>query len=200
VHAALQFSALPVMISDVQGLSSSQIVGQDEGGSQVSPGSMTPLPHELEQSLSVEGSQPAGQQPSPPVQRVMGRKEQRAEQFAALPVRTSFVQGLESSQIVGQDEGGSHVSPGSMTPLPHEVEQSMSVEGSHPSGQQPSPALHSVMGWSVHTALQLSALPYRTSRVHGSASAHVVGQEEGGSQVSPGSMMPFPQAVSSPSM
>jgi hypothetical protein len=55
----------------VQALLSSQLVGHVSGGSQVSPLSTTPLPHLAAQSVSVLGSQAAGQQPSPDVQAVM---------------------------------------------------------------------------------------------------------------------------------
>ena len=68
----MQLAALPLMLSAVQTFPSLQLVGQDEGGSQVSPGSTTLLPQEAEQSLSFVASQPEGQQLSPPVQAVMG--------------------------------------------------------------------------------------------------------------------------------
>jgi len=72
VQAASHVSGLPVSISDVQGSESLQLVGQDEGGSQVSPGSIVPSPHVPVQSESVKALQPGGQHPSPPVQAVMG--------------------------------------------------------------------------------------------------------------------------------
>ena len=70
----------------VQVLSSSQLVRQVAGGSQVSPGSTTPLPQVGEQSESVLALHPAGQQPSPEVQVVMDVWLQATLQFALLPV------------------------------------------------------------------------------------------------------------------
>ena len=55
----------------VQALPSSQEVGQEDFGSQVSPFSTTPLPHFGEQSESLLALHPEGQQPSPPKQEVM---------------------------------------------------------------------------------------------------------------------------------
>ena len=55
----------------VQALPSLQVVGQVDPGSQVSPGSTTPLPQLGEQSESVFALHPAGQQPSPATQVVM---------------------------------------------------------------------------------------------------------------------------------
>jgi hypothetical protein len=61
-------------------------VGQDDAGSQVSPFSKTPLPHEGEQSESLLALQPAGQQPSPATQVVMAVWVQATLQVARLPV------------------------------------------------------------------------------------------------------------------
>jgi len=61
------------------------------------------------QSVSLSASQPAGQQPSPDSQAVMGGKKHSAVQFAAEPVSRSSVQGSSSSQEVGQSP--SQVSP-----------------------------------------------------------------------------------------
>ena len=68
-------------------------------------------------------------------------------QAAALPVEASAVQASESSQVEGQDSGGSQVSLGfSTAPLPQLTEQSLSIVALQPAGQQPSrPLLHSVM-------------------------------------------------------
>jgi hypothetical protein len=67
-------------------------------------------------------------------------------QFAGLPVSSSFVQGLPSSQLSGHgiEVPGSHVSPisESITPLPQRVEQSSSTAASHAPRQQPSPSRH----------------------------------------------------------
>ena len=62
IGSADNCSAEPTKISVVHALLSSQVVGQSP--SQVSPNSMFPLPQVSEQSLSVEESQPPGQQPS----------------------------------------------------------------------------------------------------------------------------------------
>jgi hypothetical protein len=56
----------------VQALLSLQLVGQEEEGSQVSPGSTTLLPHWAEQSPSVRALQPVGQQLSPVAQLAIG--------------------------------------------------------------------------------------------------------------------------------
>jgi hypothetical protein len=70
----------------VQALPSSQDVGQDEAGSQVSPFSTTPLPQLGEQSESVLAVHPAGQQPSPEIQAVRLVWLQATLQLALLPV------------------------------------------------------------------------------------------------------------------
>jgi hypothetical protein len=142
----LQLAALPVRVSAVQLLPSSQAAGQEDGGSQVSPGSTTEFPQLAEQSVSFAASQPAGQQPSPPAHAEMGAKLQATLQLAALPVRVSAVQLLPSSQAAGHKEGGSQVSPGSTTEFPQLAEQSVSLTASQPEGQQPSPPVQAVMG------------------------------------------------------
>jgi hypothetical protein len=70
----------------VQALPSLQVVGQVDAGSQVSPGSTTPLPQLGEQSESVFALHPAGQQPSPATQVVMVVKLQATLQLALVPV------------------------------------------------------------------------------------------------------------------
>ncbi len=70
MQAALQLAALPVSRSMVQAMPSLQEVGQLP--SQLSPGSSTPLPQLAEQSESVALVQPAGQQPSPWTQALIG--------------------------------------------------------------------------------------------------------------------------------
>jgi hypothetical protein len=191
-QAALQLAALPVSVSVVHELPSSQEVGHDDCGSQVSPGSTIPFPQDAEQSSSVVPSQVAGQHPSALVQAVMGGYEQAALQLAALPVSVSVVHELPSSHEVGQDEGGSQVSPGSSTPLPQLAGQSLSEFASQPAGQQPSPAVQVVIGVEVHWASQLAALPVSVSVVQALPSSQDVGQEDGGSQVSPDSTTPLP--------
>ena len=71
-----------------------------------------------------------------------------------------MVQELPSSQEVGQEDGGSQVSPVSTAPLPQVGEQSRSVLALHPAGQQPSLAteLQPLLVW-VQTTLHLALLP-----------------------------------------
>lgn len=75
-------------------------------------------------------------------------------QLAALPVSESTVHASLSSQVAGQVEIGSQVSPASTVPFPQVVEQSESPEGSHPAGQQASPAAHATMVVDAQDALQ----------------------------------------------
>ena len=70
----------------MQALPSLHEVGQDDAGSQVSPGSTTLLPQVGEQSESVFAVHPAGQQPSPATQVVMEVWLQVTLQLALLPV------------------------------------------------------------------------------------------------------------------
>ena len=86
LQATLQLALLPVILSMVHVLASSQEVGQDDAGSQVSPGSTTPLPQVGEQSVSVLALHPAGQQPSPDTHVVIAVWLQVALQLALLPV------------------------------------------------------------------------------------------------------------------
>src|SRR5690349_3731618 len=106
-----------------------------------------------------------------------------------------MVQALPSLQLVLHEPGGSHVSPGSVTPLPQAREQSLSVLALQPAGQQPSSLLHWVTCWRRQAAVQLAALPVIESMVQALPSSHVVGHEPGGSQVSPASTTWFPQLV-----
>jgi hypothetical protein len=55
------------------------------------------------------------------------------------------VHALPSLQLVGQDDAGSHVSPGSTTPLLQVGEQSESMFALHPAGQHASPEAHVVI-------------------------------------------------------
>jgi hypothetical protein len=86
LQATLQFWALPVSWSRVQASPSSQLVGHEDGGSQVSRSSTTPLPQFAEQSESVVASHPAGQQPSPEEHAVIAVALQATLQLWALPV------------------------------------------------------------------------------------------------------------------
>jgi hypothetical protein len=89
---------------------------------------------------------------------------QAAVQLALRPVNTSTVQASPSLQEtrVGQELGGSQVSPDSTTPLPQvggQSESALVVLVLHPVGQQPSPALQAVMAVWVQSAVQLALLP-----------------------------------------
>jgi hypothetical protein len=142
LHAA----ALPVIESVVHATPSLQLVGQLAGGSHVSPDSTLPLPHTAAHSASLAPLQPAGQQPSPLVQATMGAWLQAKVHCAALPVLQSVVHESTSSQLGGQLAGGSQVSPGSTTLLPHCERQSVSLLALQPGAQQPSPLAQLVMG------------------------------------------------------
>jgi hypothetical protein len=155
VHCTLQLAALPVLISVLQDSPSSQLVGQTALPvvSQVSPGSITPLPQLFEQSLSVLRVQPIGQQPSPPLHAVIGLTSQPAVHSGALPPVLTVRQALLLGHT-GQRSGGSQVSPDSITLLPHLGMQSGSVVASAPEGQQPSCMPPIVMGIGAQTTAQ----------------------------------------------
>jgi hypothetical protein len=92
----------------------------------------------------------------------------------------------------------SHASPGSITPSPHTAGQSVSVARVPPAGQQPSPETSDVIA--ACEQLALHAIPFSESTVQGFPSSHDVGQPpllagSPGSQVSPASSSPFPQAT-----
>jgi hypothetical protein len=70
------------------------------------------------QSASSASPHSLGQQPSPLTQLTIAVLLHAALQLAALPVMVSTVQPSPSSQLCGQLAGGSHVSPGSIAPLP----------------------------------------------------------------------------------
>ena len=192
-HIELHMAALPVSTSRVQALPSLQLLGQVPMGSHVSPDSTTPFPHDGEQSLSEVALHPAGQHPSPPTHIVIATELHAALQLAALPVSVSVVHALPSSQLVGQLPGGSHVSSGSMTPLPQLGEQSLSEPLLQALGQQPSSSAQASIGVDSHAAVHSAALPMSASTVHALPSSQPVGQFPGGSQVSPSSTTSFPQ-------
>ena len=187
LHATLQFSLEPVMVSMVQAVPSLQPSAQSP--SQVSPVSTAPLPQLAEQSLSVLALQAAGQQPSSSAQAVISAKLQATLQFSGEPVFVSVVQALPSSHSVGQSP--SQVSPGSLMSLPQEVEQSSSTLASQPTGQQPSALTHSEICWWPQAMLQLATEPVAVSMVQALPSLQSAGQSP--SQVSPGSVMSLPQ-------
>jgi len=188
-HWALQVAALPTSESRVQASPSLQVDGQLP--SQVSPVSRVLLPQVGEQSRSVTDVHPAGQQPSPLEQSLMEVCEHAAVQPAALPVSTSRVQAMESSQLVGQLP--SQVSPPSTTPLPQLVEQSESLLRWQPAGQQPSPSAQAVTGVFVQRTSQVPAAPVFTSVVQALPSLQVDGQLP--SHTSPGSTTLLPQCA-----
>jgi hypothetical protein len=138
---------------------------------------------------------PAGQQASPACGAVIGVCEQTTLQRWTVPVCTSSVQGSPSSQSVGQLRAPlrSQVSVPSTMPLPQLLEQSLSLVVSHWLGQQPSPLRHSVLGVSVQTTLQDSAVPVAEACRQLSVLMHV--QLEGGSQVSDDSTTLLPQTA-----
>jgi hypothetical protein len=122
VQAASQVETSPVSVSVVQALPSLQEVGQCP--SQVSPGSIVPLPQDDAQSESFWWLQPAGQHPSPPRQALICTLLQTALQVAALPTKVSVVQALPSSHELGQVP--SQTSPGSSLWLP-QVDSAMGL-------------------------------------------------------------------------
>src|SRR5262245_4427793 len=101
--------------------------------SHCSPGSISPSPQVLGQSLSLVKFAPGGQQPSPLAGRVMGVCTQCAWQF--VPTNVSVVHTSVSAHVVGQAPGFpcamavSHCSPGSTTPLPHRMAGGPSISG-----------------------------------------------------------------------
>ncbi len=101
---------------------------------------------------------------------------------------------------VGQEDGGSHVSPALVSTIPSpQPAQSESFWAVHPIGQQRSlPAFEQVFAACWQTTLHVAALPVCVSVVQSFWSSHV-GQEPGGSQVSPASIRPLPQPPQSAS-
>jgi hypothetical protein len=193
VHMTSQSIAEPVMESVVHAMLSSQLVGQFP--SHVSVGSTAPLPQTSPQSPSLSALQPGGQQPSPSAHTVIGWLVHATSQVAASPVRASVVQTSLSSQLAGQVVSQS--SGGSTTVFPHRGAQSASVLALHTAGQQPSDSSEqTVMARFVHWASQFEALPISRSVVHTIPSSQSASQTKfGSSQVSPTSMLPFPQVA-----
>jgi hypothetical protein len=132
--------------------SSAQVLKQFP--SHFSPGSTCPSPQRGGgggQSLSLLLMQPGAQQPSPPLQEVIGVFEHATSQVAAFPAAESVVHALPSSQVVGQFP--SHFSPDSTTPLPQFGLQSLSLFAVAPGGQQWSPAAAAVISGCEQTTL-----------------------------------------------
>lgn len=193
-HTLVQLALLPLKVSRVQALPSLHEVGQLP--SQVSPVSTTRLPQTGWQSRSLFALQPLGQHPSPPVHVVIAEKEQARVQLALLPIRVSRVQARPSLHEVGQLPGGSQVSPGSTTLLPHTASQSRSLTALQAEGQQPSLWLQTLMAVCVQVRVQRIDTPVMASLVHASPSLQLFGHEPGGSHVSPGSTTPLLQTGS----
>lgn len=106
-----------------------------------------------------------------------------------------MVHAFPSLQSVGHRRVGSQVSPRSITPSPQLPEQSSSRLESQPVGQHPSRLTQVVMPMNSQVALQLALEPTSLSAVQAVPSSHAAGQLDGGSQVSPGSMLPLPQVA-----
>ena len=114
----------------VQALASSQLVSQLSGGSQVSPGSSSELPHEGKQSPSVFAVHPGAQQPSPDMQAANSTMHCTVHSDAE-PTRLAVAQ-AGAWHDVGQAPApsaiaGSHSSPASKTPSPHEPTDTLLV-------------------------------------------------------------------------
>jgi hypothetical protein len=123
MQAKVQDATSPVGVRRVfrSSLQAVALAWQSERGSQVSPASIALLLHTAEHSLSLSAVQtgfvPRGQQRSPLVQVVVGSPSQRTLHWSGVPVRRWRVQ-VTSGQVVGQVDGGSQVSPGSIWLLP----------------------------------------------------------------------------------
>jgi hypothetical protein len=116
--------------------------------SQSSGGSTTPLPHDAEQSLSLSDVHAEGQHPSPPAQEVIAVLLHDAEHPA--PTTRSSVHATPSSHDRGHTPGPlvmavSQSSSASTIPLPHDAEQSESLNDEQPGAQQPSPLVHALI-------------------------------------------------------
>ena len=92
-------------------------------------------------------------------------------------------------QLITHDVKGSHVSPTSTMPLPHVGAQSTSrFEGEvlQPGGQQPSLVVPLQGSWVVeHRALHVAGEPVNVITSQHCPGVHPVGQDAGGSHVSP---------------
>src|SRR4051794_7717412 len=131
--------------------------------SQASPVSTTPFPQTAGQSRSLSWLQPAGQQLSPLVQRVMGVASQRAVQAILSPAKAYCLHSPGGGQSPGHAPvlpsriDGSQLSLGpSTTPLPHTGLQSLSRLWLPAVGQHPSPAMYRLMVVNWQRALQVS--------------------------------------------
>jgi hypothetical protein len=207
-QSELQVLGDPTKVSLVQSFGAAwQAVGHEPATalSQVSTGgSTTPSPHTAAQSASTVRSPPGGQQPSPATKAVTGRWTQLAAQVPPESSR-SVVQGLPSSQAVGQAPGlpagiaTSQLSSIWTLPSPQVAEQSGSVAAVHPAGQQPSLCgLQAAIGLETQVAVQALVEPVSAVCTQADGDGgQLVGQAPGPtaalSHDSPGSTTPSPQ-------
>jgi hypothetical protein len=166
VHVKVQLATAPALTRTWSAslTHASDCAWHDDGGSHVSPASMTELPQVGLQSLSVLALQLDGQQPSPPTQSliVSAAFTHFAVQAAAVPCS------MRSWHPTGGQEAGQFVpsqvslQATSVTPLPHLQLQSSSVAFVQPDAQQLSPLMHMSITLpvsSTQAALQSAALP-----------------------------------------
>jgi hypothetical protein len=149
-HWTLHCAAVPVRTFVVHAFMSSHVAGQFP--SQISPDSTTLFPHAGRQLLSLFALHPDGQQPSPPMQDVIGGCVHCTLHCIGLPVSMSLVHGFPSlAQVVRQFP--SQISPLSTTLFPQTGVQFPSVFALQPGGQHESPPMHIVTGVKVHWTL-----------------------------------------------
>jgi hypothetical protein len=109
LQARVQLATEPEAMSTVQASASSQDCAQAPGipavmaRSHCSPVSTRPSPHTTGQSESLAAVQPAGQQPSPPRQPVMGVATQLALQEAGAPRSVTVVHDPAAGQLAGHE-------------------------------------------------------------------------------------------------
>jgi hypothetical protein len=125
VQATLQLPVVPDRMSTVQASLSLHEPGQSP--SQVSGGSVTPLPHIGLQLGSVSALQLLGQHPSSAPHAVIGGNVHMTLQLAELPDSRSVVHTSASLQLAGQFPSQS--SGGSTMALPHDALQLGSFSG-----------------------------------------------------------------------
>src|SRR5215510_323869 len=100
-QTTLHCSAAPILMSSVQALRSSQLVGQGVAvfDSHVSGGTSTPSPQLFEQSLSLAKVHPVAQHPSPLLHARMGSISQTALHACALPESFTTRHALSDVQV-----------------------------------------------------------------------------------------------------
>lgn len=159
-----------------------QLVAQSP--SQSSPFSLMPFPQTGAQSESLFALAPSGQHPSPLLAAVIVDVLHVTLHICGEPWS---LPGWQAS-TVGHDvlQLPSQISPESITPLPHDTGQSLSVPEFASVGQHMSPLMAFVIGVWLQTASQATAEPFSVSMVHGSLSSQSATQSP--SQTSPGSL------------